>query len=100
MCACRRKEGLVGEMRRKKRSVLLQKQTLMLELSQFKWLLLEDELVKRGFLYLKSLVWHEFMVPCRGYRNEGGLGFQLVCEHNGMVHRYRSHLLGTHKVGW
>jgi len=49
---------------------------------------------------LKSLVWHEFMVPCRRYRNEGWLGFQLVCEHKGMVHRYRSHLLRTHKVGW
>ena len=63
-------------------------------------LLLKDELVKRGNLYLKSLVWHEFMVPCRRYWNEGWLGFQLVCEHKGMVHRYRSHLLRTHKVGW
>jgi len=40
------------------------------------------------------------MVPCRRYRNQGWLGFQLVCEHKRVVHRYRSHLLGTHKVGW
>ena len=48
----------------KKVSSLAKANNIFMNGHNLKCLFLEGELVKRGFLYLKSLVWHEFMVPC------------------------------------
>ena len=38
-----------------------------------------------GLNYLQCLVWHEFMLPCRGNGYEGRLGFQLVSQQDRLL---------------